>query len=181
MFSTQPIMQTGLSSWDAIVVIYTDPHSTNQSTNRHLHGMLPHQQPEERPKEAYLRGRMDCGQGAGSPQTGIWSSGASAHLLPSTYTGPGGSLEQTYLRCGCKKVFHPHPVWPVLPRPGSAITCSAVDAICQSVPLLPLLSPGLLQGWVFHRGTPWVIPISWHLGKWGRSWDALILPSKNGP
>lgn len=94
-------MQSGLSSWDATVVINTNPG--HKPVHRHLHRMLPHQQPGGRPKGAYLRWRMDCGQGIGSPQTGIWSSGASAPLLPSTHMGPGGSLEQAYLRCGCKR------------------------------------------------------------------------------
>lgn len=141
--------------------------------------MLPRQHPGECPKGAYLRWGMDCGQGVGSPQTGIRSSGASVPLLPSTHMDPGGTVEQVYLRYGCKRVFAPIEC---------GLCCPGLAQLSPAQLLLPPVSTplappqfGALTSLGLPQGTPWVIPISWYLGKGDRSWDTRILPSKNGP
>ena len=113
---------------------------------------------------------MDCGQGVGSPQTGIWSSGASAPLLPSTHMDPGGTVEQAYLRYGCKR--ESLPPLSVACAAQAWLSCHLLSCCCHlSVPLLPLLSLGLLQAWVCHRGP---LGSSQFPGIWGRGTEAGI-------
>ena len=81
------------------------------------------------------------GRGLWASQSGIWERtlgisewhlGPLVPVLPPASThGPRAPWNTPALRCGCTRILHPHRVQPVPPRPGSAVTCSAVGAICQ--------------------------------------------------